>query len=138
MAGFVGRFEHSVDAKGRIILPARFRTSFERGGFLTANREGCVALWTPGEFDRQMAEMLDGSKANKDGRNRARIWASNSAEVEVDKQGRMVIPSNLREFAQLAGDVLINGAIDRIELWNPTLWEERVRPAEAWFLEDDE
>ena len=123
MAGFVGRFEHSVDAKGRIILPARFRASFERGGFLTSNREGCVALWTPGEFDRQMAEMLDGSRANKDGRNRARIWASSSAEVEVDKQGRMVIPSNLREFAQLAGDVLINGAIDRIELWNPALWE---------------
>jgi len=138
VAGFVGRFEHSVDAKGRIILPARFRASFERGGFLTSNREGCVALWTPGEFDRQMAEMLDGSRANKDGRNRARIWASSSAEVEVDKQGRMVIPSNLREFAQLAGDVLINGAIDRIELWNPALWEERVRPAEAWFLEDDE
>jgi MraZ protein len=138
VAGFVGRFEHSVDAKGRIILPARFRGSFERGGFLTANREGCVALWTPGEFDRQMAEMLEGSKADRDGRNRARVWASNSAEVEVDKQGRMAVPATLREFAQLTGDVLIIGAIDRIELWNPTLWEERVRPAEAWFLEDDE
>ena len=123
VAGFVGHFEHSVDPKGRVILPARFRESFLRGGFLTANREGCVALWTPGEFERQMAEMLEGSKADRDGRNRARIWASNSAEVEVDKQGSMAIPSNLREFAQLTGEVLINGAIDRIELWNPTLWE---------------
>jgi MraZ protein len=138
VAGFVGRFEHSVDAKGRIILPARFRGSFERGGFLTANREGCVALWTPGEFDRQMAEMLEGSKQDRDGRNRARIWASNSAEVEVDKQGRMAIPAGLRDFAQLSGEVLVNGAIDRIELWDPTRWEERVQPAEAWFLEDDE
>ena len=138
MAGFVGRFEHSVDAKGRIILPARFRPSFERGGFLTANLEGCVALWTPGEFERQMAEMLEGSKADRSGRNRARVWASNSAEVEVDRQGRMAVPANLRELAQLESDVLIVGAIDRIELWNPNRWEERVRPAEAWFLDDEE
>ncbi len=138
MAGFVGRFEHSVDPKGRVILPARFRESFARGGFLTANQEGCVALWTPGEFERQMTEMLERSKSDKDGRNRARIWASNSAEVEVDKQGRMAVPAHLREFADLSAEVLINGAIDRIELWNPTRWEERVRPAEAWFLEDAE
>ena len=137
MAGFVGRFEHNVDPKGRVILPARFRDSFTRGGFLTANREGCVALWTPGEFERQMSEMLEDSRADRDGRNRARIWASNSSDVEIDKQGRMAVPANLREFAQLAGEVLIIGAIDRIELWNPTLWEERVRPAELWFLEDD-
>jgi len=138
VAGFVGRFEHSVDAKGRVILPARFRSSFERGGFLTSNREGCVALWTPGEFDRQMADMLEDSKADRVGRNRARIWASSSAEVEIDKQGRMPVPVSLRTFAELDADVLIIGAIDRIELWNPSLWEERVRPAEAWFLEDDE
>jgi len=137
VAGFVGRFEHNVDPKGRVILPARFRDSFTRGGFLTANREGCVALWTPGEFERQMSEMLEDSKADRDGRNRARVWASNSSDIEVDKQGRMAVPANLREFAQLAGEVLIIGAIDRIELWNPTLWEERVRPAELWFLEDD-
>ena len=138
MAGFVGRYEHGVDPKGRVILPARFREPFSRGGFFTTNREGCVALWTPGEFERQMAEMLEGSKADKDGRNRARIWSSNSAEVEIDKQGRMVVPANLREFAELAAEVLIVGAIDRIELWNPTRWEERVRPAEQWFIEDDE
>ena len=138
MAGFVGHFEHNVDPKGRVILPSKFRDPFSRGGFLTANREGCVALWTPGEFERQMAEMLEESKSDRDGRNRARIWASNSAEVEIDKQGRMAVPAPLRDFAQLSGEVLINGAIDRIELWNPGLWEERVRPAEQWFLEDDE
>lgn len=138
MAGFVGRFEHSVDPKGRVILPARFRDSFTRGGFLTSNQEGCVALWTPGEFERQSVEMLERSKSDKDGRNVARLWASNSADIEVDKQGRMAVPAHLREFADLTAEVLIIGAIDRIELWNPTRWEERVRPAEAWFLEDDQ
>jgi MraZ protein len=137
VAGFVGRFEHSVDAKGRIILPARFRDAFSRGGFLSSHREGCVALWTPGEFERQMAEMLDESKADRDGRNRARVWAADSLDIEIDKQGRMAVPSRLREFAQIETDVLILGVIDHIELWNPSRWDERVQPMEQWFLEDE-
>jgi MraZ protein len=138
VAGFVGRFEHSVDAKGRIILPARFRDAFARGGFLAANREGCVALWTPGEFDRQSKEMLERSKSDQEHRNLARYWSANSFEVEIDRQGRMAIPANLRTYARLESEVLVNGAIDRIELWNPTVWEERVLPMEQWFLEGGE
>ena len=138
MAGFVGRFEHSVDSKGRVILPVRFRDEFARGGFLTPNREGCLALRTPGENERQMAEMTEAARSSSEGRNRARVWAANTAEIEIDKQGRMAIPAHLREFAGLEADVLIHGAIDRIELWTPARWEENVRPVEMWFLEDGE
>jgi MraZ protein len=137
VAGFVGRYEHSLDTKGRVILPAKFRADFERGGYLTENREGCLALWTPGEFDRQMQAMHDQATAGRTGRNRARIWAAHSHEVEIDRQGRMAIPSHLREFASLDGDVLVCGAIDRVELWNPSVWRQRVTPDERWFLEDD-
>ncbi len=137
MAGFVGRYEHSLDTKGRVILPAKFRADFERGGYLTENREGCLALWTPGEFERQMQAMQDQASAGRTERNRARMWAASSHEVEIDRQGRMAIPALLREFASLDGDVLVCGAIDRVELWNPAVWRERVAPAERWFLEDD-
>ena len=130
MARFFGRYEHSLDAKGRVILPAKFRTTFERGGYLSQFHDGCLALWTPEEFERQMVAMQEAAAQGRDERNLARVWASGSAEVEIDKSGRMPIPPHLREFAQLGGEVLVLGAIDRVELWSPPVWDDRVRPSE--------
>jgi MraZ protein len=139
VAGFVGRYEHSLDVKGRVILPAKFRSQFEHGGFLTQHIEGCLALWTLGEFQRQMESMQQrATSGGKADRNRARLWASNSAEVEIDKQGRMAIPAHLREFAGLTNEVLVHGAIDRVEIWNPPNWSSRVLPEENWLIDDDE
>ena len=138
MDRFVGRYEHSLDTKGRVILPAKFRGPFERGGYLTQNSEGCLALWTPAEFERRMEMMLNRAETGHSSeRNQVRIWASKAAEVEIDRQGRMPIPLHLRTFAKLDGDVLVHGAIDRIELWNPAEWETRVAPEESWLTEGD-
>ena len=138
VAGFVGRYEHSLDTKGRVILPVKFRAPFEHGGYLTQHSEGCVALWTPAEFQRQMDRKLEQAAEGQSKRNRARLWASNSQDVEVDRQGRMPIPSYLRTFARLESEVLVLGVIDRVELWNPAVWEERVQPEESWLLEDEQ
>jgi len=138
VAGFVGRYEHSLDIKGRVILPAKFRAQFERGGYLAQQSEGCLALWTPGEFDRQMAVMQERAESGRANRNRARLWASSSHEVEIDRQGRMAIPAHLRAFAGLENEVLVHGAIDRVELWNPASWAERVLPEESWLLDGDD
>ena len=96
MARFVGRHEHSLDSKGRVILPSRFRAAFEHGGYLTENRDGCLALWTPDEFERQMEEMQERAARGKSDRNRARVWASHARQVEIDRQGRIVVPARLR------------------------------------------
>lgn len=136
MARFFGRYEHSLDAKGRLILPSKFRPAFEQGGFLSQFNDRCLALWTPDNFDKQMSLMESNQQLSTEQRNLARLWASGSQEVEVDKQGRMVIPGYLREYARLSGDVLVNGAIDRIELWNPTEWEAKVAPTEAQLTDD--
>ena len=138
MARFVGRYEHSLDIKGRVILPAKFRAQFEKGGYLAQQSEGCLALWDPEEFDRQMAVMLERAESSRSNRNRARVWASTSHEVEIDRQGRMAIPAHLRAFAGLESEVLVHGAIDRVELWNPPSWVERVLPEESWLLNDDD
>ncbi len=138
MARFFGRHEHSLDAKGRLILPAKFRTSFQRGGYLTQYRDRCLALWTPEDFEKQMTQMETTQASSKEDRNLARLWASGSIEVEVDKQGRLAIPPYLREFARLEGDVLIHGAIDRVELWSPTQWAAKVQPHSRQLTEDED
>lgn len=141
MAGFFGEYEHSVDPKGRVILPAKFRDRFsERGGYLSQHNEGCLALWTPDEFDNRMADMEETAReGTAQARNRARVWAARSYQVELDGQGRILIPPRLRDFARLEPEapVLITGAIDRVELWNPQTWEERMREEEGRLLEGD-
>ena len=134
-ARFIGRYEHSLDAKGRVILPVKFRTPFERGGFLSQFHDGCVALWTPEEFERQLEQMQQSAEQSREERNLARVWAGGSAEVEVDKAGRMPIPSYLRSFARLENEVLVIGAIDRVELWSPAVWQEKVLPSEQQLVD---
>jgi MraZ protein len=135
VARFFGRFDHSIDGKGRVILPAKFRGAFEDGGYLTQHHDGCLALWTPDQFDSQMLRMQERAGDSRSQRNQARYWASTSHESEIDRQGRMMIPARLRAYAALEGDVLVLGAIDRIELWNPARWEEKVGPEEQRLTE---
>ena len=138
MARFFGRYEHSLDPKGRVILPAKFRAAFDAGGFLTQYHDRCLALWTPDEFETQMRSMQESQELGREQRNLARVWASGSAEIDVDKQGRMPIPQHLREFARLDGDVLVIGAIDRVELWSPAQWAAKVEPSEGLLTDENE
>ncbi|MGH9302600.1 MAG: division/cell wall cluster transcriptional repressor MraZ [Acidimicrobiales bacterium] len=135
MAKFFGRFEHSLDLKGRVILPSKFRPEFlEDGGFLSQFHEGCLALWTAEQFNREMQVREERAAESRDLRNLARVWASGSTKVDVDRQGRMFIPLHLREFAGLESDVLVHGAIDRVELWSPDNWQIRIKPMEARLI----
>ena len=134
MLGFVGQYQHTLDAKGRLILPAKFRPEFERGGHLSPNTEGCVALWTPGEFARQSEERLEQSRSGGAlERQQVRYWAANSSDVEIDRQGRFALPSAIRDYGHLTGDVLIVGSLDHIELWDPQIYAEQVNSAEESF-----
>jgi len=136
---FVGQYQHSLDDKGRLILPAKFRREFENGGHLSPNLDGCVALWTPGEFARKSAEYLEaGRHGTAAERRQSRFWATNSSEVDVDRQGRFALPPVIREFARLDGEVLIAGNLDHIELWNPQRYLEQVGEAEEAFIQGND
>lgn len=122
---FFGRYEHALDLKGRVILPAKMRVHFSLPGYLTTHLEGCLALWTAEEFEREVAQRQAQSELDAVSRNQVREWASSVFEVEVDRQGRMPVPANLRAFAGLEQEVLIIGMINRVELWSPQRWAEK-------------
>jgi len=128
---FVGRHEHSLDVKGRIILPARYRSSFDTVAYVSKHTERCLALWTPEAFELKLDEMQTRYDRTSTDRAMVRAWASGSTEVELDRQGRVAIPSYLREYARLESAVLIHGAITHIELWDPEEWNVRGVPGDA-------
>lgn len=132
MERFYGSFEYALDAKGRIILPARLRSQFEtKRALVSCYVDRCLAVWTADEFNHYLAraESMEGHGA--EGRNLARTLSALSAEVEIDGQWRLTIPGNLRDYAGLAPErpVMVIGALNRIELWQADLWRERMAPS---------
>jgi len=121
---FWGNHEHTLDAKGRVILPARFREPFRRGAFITKLPEGCLGVWTPEEFEKRTAAMLEKGRQGQAERNVVRVWAAGAFDTAPDSQGRLAIPPQLRAYAQLEGDVVVNGAINHVEFWNPRKWTD--------------
>lgn len=128
-ARFFGQYDHAVDPKGRVILPAKFRIHFEHGGFLTQYWEGCLALWTPEEFEKQASAMEAEQELGRRQRNLARVWSSGTQEAEVDRQGRLFLAPKLRDYAGLGAEVVVNGALNRIELWDPQRWTAKLAAA---------
>ena len=121
---FWGTHEHSLDPKGRVILPARFREPFRQGAFVTKLPEGCLGVWTTAEFHRRTADMLDTARRGQAERNVARVWAAGAFDTVPDGQGRLAIPTKLRSFAGLDGDVIVNGAINHVEIWSAAKWSD--------------
>ncbi|MCU1489364.1 MAG: MraZ protein [Acidimicrobiaceae bacterium] len=124
-ARFFGRYEHALDAKGRLILPAKLRGHFDRPGFLTPHLEGCLALWTEAEFEKEIEVRLSAAEGDPAARNEVREWSAAVFEAEIDRQGRMAVPPHLRAYAGLQQEVLVVGMINRVELWAPPAWESK-------------
>lgn len=124
-ARFFGRYEHALDAKGRLILPSKLRGPFGQHGFLAPHLEGCLALWPEEEFEKEVEARLSQAEGEPAARNAVRDWASEVADTEIDRQGRMAIAPSLRGYAALEQEVLVIGMINRVELWSPASWATR-------------
>ena len=123
---FLGEHQHSLDAKGRVILPARFRDQLEGGAVMARSLDGCLAVYPTDEFvDRVARKLQDARERGSRERQAARTLFSGATELTPDKQGRVAVPQHLREYAGLERDVIVAGGFDHIEIWDARRFRER-------------
>ena len=108
---FLGEFQHSLDTKGRVILPAKYRDQLADGAFVTKGRGGCLSVFTPEEFETVASQIREQSKRGPKELNAARVFFGGASEIQPDKQGRVALPANLREFAHLEREVMVVGPV---------------------------
>ncbi len=117
----MGKFEHSLDPKNRINFPARFREQLGESFILTVGLDECIAVYSEEEWAKLEARIAGLPMAKA--RSIKRYFFSNAVTVEPDKQGRILLPAHLREYAHLDKDVLVTGVSDHAEIWDPVHWE---------------
>lgn len=122
----IGEYEHSLDAKGRLIMPAKLREDMGEKFILTTGLDGCLFGFSMSEWEKFEDKLKALPITNKNARNFVRFFLSGATECELDKQGRFLIAGKLREVASLDKDVTIIGTGTRIEIWNKEKWEEHI------------
>lgn len=128
---FTGEFRHTIDAKGRLIVPARLRDALEDDlVVLTPWPEGCVALWSGEGWRRLESQLLDLRRSDPNSREVVRYIAAKAHTDKVDRQGRITVPQHLRVAAGIERDVVVTGSLDHGELWSPERWEAHHRPVD--------
>lgn len=115
---FVGEFEHSLDDKGRLVLPSAFRAPFAEGAVLTPRSDRCLGIMTAERFEEEAEQVRRTAPEGKRGRMKVRVFYSNAIHVTPDKAGRIVVPARLRDYANLTDDCLVIGVGDVVELWD--------------------
>lgn len=130
---FMGEYQHSIDMKGRLIVPSKFREQLEEGFILTRGLDNCLFGYPLDEWQKLEEKLKALPVTKRDARAFTRFFFSGASEASLDKQGRVNIPANLREFAKIEKDCMIIGVSSRIEIWSAELWEAYYEEAEESF-----
>lgn len=121
---FMGEYSHSIDPKGRLIIPSKFREQLGNEFVLTKGLDGCLSIYPMDEWEAFEQQLRSLPLTNKNARTFSRFFVAGATACELDKQGRILVPSTLREFAELDKDVVLTGNINRIEIWSKQKWSE--------------
>jgi MraZ protein len=132
---FLGEFQHSLDSKGRIILPAKFRDALADGLVITKGMEKCLFIFSRSEWPHLEDKVQSLPLTKRDARKFSRFFFAGAMKEVLDKQGRVLIPENLRKYAELNRDVVIIGVSNRLEVWSKENWEVYLEEAESSYVE---
>ena len=120
---FMGEYNHSIDAKGRVIVPSKFRELLGDHFVVTKGLDGCLWVFPDDEWAEFSGKIRSLPVANKEARTFARFFLAGAMDAETDKQGRILLPQVLRDYALLEKDVVLVGAASRVEIWDKKQWE---------------
>ena len=128
----LGEYEHTIDDKGRITFPAKFRRVFADGAVVTRGLDNCLYAYARGDWERLVDTRLrDLDPLSREGRALQRFFFAGASEAEPDKQGRVVIPSPLLASAGLSRDVVVAGVYDHLEIWDRAAWRAQMAEVEG-------
>lgn len=136
---FYGEYEHTIDKKGRLIIPSKFRESFKEYGveklFITRGLDKCLFIFAEDEWKSQESKFKSISFTKSESRKFNRLYFSGATQLEFDKQGRILIPKYLKDFADIKKDVMIIGVSSRMEIWSKDVWQEYYKTSKGSFEE---
>lgn len=121
---FLGQFEHTIDEKGRMIIPSSYRELLDGSAFVTRGFDQNLLVLPPDKFNQLASSISDASMTGSDGRDFRRWIFSSASRVEVDRAGRILIPQFLRAYADLDNDAVVVGNGSYFEIWSPELWHQ--------------
>ena len=121
---FMGEYNHTIDAKGRLIIPAKFRELLGEEFVLTKGLDGCLSVYPMDEWKTFEEKLRALPLTNKNARTFSRFFVAGATMCELDKQGRILVPQALREFADLEKEVVITGNLNKAEIWSKEKWSE--------------
>lgn len=131
---FLGRYYHSLEAKGRLAIPAPFRRLLGTKSVLTRGLDGCLLLLPPNSFKILIADLHPSPLSHKETRTLTRLLSHDALEVNYDSQGRILISQDLRQFAHLENQVVIAGSLDWVEIWDKALYHQHLKNS-AQFMD---
>ena len=121
---FMGEYRHNIDEKGRLIVPAKFREALGKEFVVTKGIDQCLFVYPLSEWKIIEEKFREANTTTANARKFARFFFAGACNVEIDKQGRILLPNQLREFADLTKDIVTVGVLNRVEIWNGSKWDE--------------
>jgi MraZ protein len=121
---FIGEYQHILDPKGRVIMPSKFRDGLGDKFVVTKGLDHCLFVYPQNEWQELERKLRTLPLTSKDARAFTRFFFAGATECELDKQGRILIPANLREYAELTKELVIIGVASRVEIWSKEKWDD--------------
>jgi len=121
---FIGEYSHSIDTKGRIAIPVKFRLQLSAGAVVTRGLDNCLWVYPKSEWEKLAEKLATLPISQSDARAFARLMLAGAFDLEIDKQGRIVLPQYLRQYANLKNKAILAGLYNRFEIWDSEIWNK--------------